>query len=147
MAAGRIAWEPHCVLEAGSFSMLRPGTERDALEAARRCRSAAERGQLRAQLRLARANERILKYGEADRWRKQAGEAGLSDRRLEAVRARRVEGIKRLKPSPTPLDRLSSGAKAGNRADAVSLLAVLATNGRNADSKFWWTIVSEDLDA
>jgi TPR repeat protein len=120
------------------------GVDRDTFEAARRCRSAAVRGHPRAQLRLARANERLLKYRDADLWQKPAREAGLIDRRLEVARARRLEGPKSQVLSIT-IDRLSVAARAGKRSDVVTLLALLATNGRSAEAKEWWTMLSADV--
>jgi hypothetical protein len=116
------------------------GAQRDPVEAARRCRSAAEANDPRAQLHLARASERMLKYEDSDLWQKLAADSGVSSPGLTAARRRRTEGT-RAQRFTTTIERLFTKAEAGHLSAVVDLVALLAVNGRLAEAQRWWAHV------
>jgi len=119
------------------------GTRRDAMEAARRCRSAAEAGDPRARLRLARASERLLKYADSDLWQNLAAESGLSSAALKAARRLRIPGTK-AQTLAVAIQRLFDRAAAGRFSALVDLAALFATSGRIDEAQQWWAKISAD---
>jgi hypothetical protein len=112
-------------------------TKQDSLEAARRIRSAGDAGEPRAQLRLARAAERLLKYRESDFWQKRAAERGLTCRRLERAGQHRLVGSKD-DAVRTAIERLAERFDAGEHRSAIDLVALCAASGRSAEAERWW---------
>jgi TPR repeat protein len=119
------------------------GADRSPLEASRRCRSAAECGDPRGQLRLARASERLLKYRDSDFWQRLAAESGLGARGLEGARRRRLTGS-RAHIVRAAIERLTERFHAGERRRAVDLAALCSTNGRMVEAQMWWALIAGD---
>jgi hypothetical protein len=115
--------------------------ERDPIEAARRCRSAAHAGDPRAQLRLARASERLLKFADSDLWQKLAEESGGASRALTAAVRRRPDGTPRAQFAAAT-ERLEPRARDGHLGSAVDLVALLASRDRLGEARAWWPTIA-----
>jgi hypothetical protein len=117
--------------------------EKDPLEAARRCLSAGELGDPRAQLRLARAAERLLKYRQSDFWQKQAAAGGLTCSRLERDKRNRLSGSRHT-VIQAALEMLAERFGAGRQRSAIDLVALSALSGQTEEARRWLAAAREN---